>query len=159
MNLRRKPSAPGPARSYPHLVGTGPASAGARGGPERLYAGQRASQAVIWEGTIYLSGQTGEPGLPLKAQAQGALERVETLLDEAGSDKSKILMATIRLADMGDCAAFSEVWDAWIGGRDAPARSISEARLAAPGSKVEIVVVAARPRPSDLSSPCPTCDR
>lgn len=35
------------------------------------------------------------------------------------------------------------VWDAWIGGHNAPARATGEAKLATPAYKVEIIVIAA----------------
>lgn len=110
----------------------------------RLHSGQRMSQAVIHGDTVYLAGQVGAPGKPVAEQTRTVLAQVEALLEEAGSSKSKILTATIWLADMGDFAAMNEVWDAWVGGQDAPARATGEAKLATPDYKVEVIVVAAR---------------
>jgi enamine deaminase RidA (YjgF/YER057c/UK114 family) len=62
----------------------------------------------------------------------------------AGSDKSRILSATIYLSSMGDFAAMNAVWDAWMGSTGiGPARATVEARLAKPEIKVEIMVIAA----------------
>lgn len=110
----------------------------------RLHSGPRMSQAVIHGDTVYLAGQVGAPGQSVTAQTQAVLGQVETLLAEAGSEKARILSATIWLADMADFAEMNAVWDAWLGGKDAPARATGEAKLATPDYKVEIIVVAAR---------------
>jgi len=110
----------------------------------RIQAGPRMSQAVVHGDTVYLAGQVGEPGESVTKQTQTILAQIEALLAEAGSEKSKILSATIWLADMADFAEMNAVWDEWVGGRDAPARATGEAKLAAPGYKVEIIVIAAR---------------
>lgn len=110
----------------------------------RIQAGPRMSQAVVHGDTVYLAGQVGEPGESVTKQTQTILAQIEALLAEAGSDKSKILSATIWLADMADFAEMNAVWDEWVGGRDAPARATGEAKLATPDYKVEIIVIAAR---------------
>lgn len=111
---------------------------------ERIGSGPRMSQAVIHGETVYLAGQVGAPGESVTAQTKAVLASVEALLAQAGSDKSKILTATIWLADMSDFAEMNAVWDVWVGGKDAPARATGEAKLATPDYKVEIIVVAAR---------------
>ena len=110
----------------------------------RLQSNHRMSQAVIHNDTVYLSGQVGELGASVAGQTRSILAAVEALLAEAGSAKSKILSATIWLADMADFAEMNSVWDAWLDGQDSPARATGEAKLAAPGYKVEIIIVAAR---------------
>jgi len=110
----------------------------------RIDTDARMSQAVIHGDTIYLAGQVGEPGEDVAAQTHTALAEVDALLAQAGSDKSKLLMVTIWLADMADFAAMNAVWDAWIAGVPAPARATGESRLAAPDYRVEIIAVAAR---------------
>ena len=111
---------------------------------ERIESGPRMSQAVIHGNTVYLAGQVGAPGQSVTVQTQEVLKQIERLLGAAGSDKSKILTATIWLADMADFGEMNAVWDAWVGGKDAPARATGEAKLATPAYKVEIIVVAAR---------------
>ena len=110
----------------------------------RLDPGARMSEAVIHGDTVYLAGQVGEPGDDIVAQTKTALAEIDALLARAGSDKSKILMAVIWLADIADFAAMNSVWDAWVDAANPPARATSEARLADPGYKVEIVITAAR---------------
>ena len=110
----------------------------------RIDAGPRMSQAVIHGDTVYLAGQVGAPGDSVTAQTKSVLAQIENLLARTGSDKSKLLSATIWLADMADFGEMNAVWDAWIGGQDAPTRATGEAKLATPDYKVEIIIVAAR---------------
>ncbi|HWK67560.1 MAG TPA: RidA family protein [Rhizobiaceae bacterium] len=109
----------------------------------RIEAGPRMSQAVIHGNTVYLAGQVGAPGKSVAEQTGDILAKIERLLKEAGSDKSKILQATIWLADMADFGEMNSVWDKWVDGPNAPARATGEAKLATPEHKVEIIIVAA----------------
>ena len=109
----------------------------------RIQPGARMSEAVIHGNTVYLAGQVGEPGDDVTAQTKTTLAEIDALLAQAGTDKSKILMATIWLADIADFAAMNAVWDAWVDQANPPARATSEARLATPEYLVEIVVTAA----------------
>lgn len=110
---------------------------------QRIQPGARYSEAVIHGDTIYLAGQVGE-GVTIGEQTRSALGYIDELLAECGSDKSKLLMVTIWLADMADYDGMNTVWDAWIGGENAPARATGESKLASPDYKVEIIVTAAR---------------
>ena len=110
----------------------------------RLESGPRMSEAVIHGDTVYLAGQVGEPGDDIVAQTTTVLSEIDRLLALAGSDKSKILMATIWLADIADFAAMNSVWDAWVDKANPPARATSEAKLAAPDYLVEIIIIAAK---------------
>lgn len=109
----------------------------------RIASGPRMSQAVVHGNTVYLAGQVGAPGESVTAQTKAVLASIEKLLAEVGSDKSKLLSATIWLADMADFPEMNAVWDAWIDGKDAPARATGEAKLATPDYKVEIIAIAA----------------
>lgn len=110
---------------------------------QRIESGGRLSQAVTHRGAAYLAGQVAAPGEPIEAQTRAVLRRIDDLLARCGSDRSRMLMATIWLADMSDYDAMNAVWDAWIDGAGAPARATVEAKLAAPGYKIEIAVIAA----------------
>lgn len=110
---------------------------------ERHHIGQRMSQIVIHHGAVYLAGQVGDRTDGVADQTRTCLEKVERLLSEAGSDKTRILQCTIWLADMADFAEMNAVWDAWVPQGHAPARACGEARLAHPDLKVELLVTAA----------------
>jgi enamine deaminase RidA (YjgF/YER057c/UK114 family) len=81
-------------------------------------------------------------GTTIEAQASEVLASIDKLLAEAGSSKSRILMAQIYLADMADFAGLNAVWDKWVA-PSPPARATVAAKLAKPEWKVEIVVTAA----------------
>ena len=109
----------------------------------RLHTNARMSQVVTHGDVVYLAGQVGQSGDSVKAQTRTALERLETLLMEAGSSPQHMLQATIWLADMADFNEMNEVWDAWVPKECAPTRACGEAKLADPGLLVEVIVVAA----------------
>jgi len=110
---------------------------------KRIKTGKRMSQIVIHNETIYLAGQVGNPGDGVTEQTKTCLEKVDSLLRDAGSDKTRILQTTIWLDNMNDFAKMNEVWDSWIGSGNAPARACGESKLATPEFKVEVIVVAA----------------
>jgi len=110
----------------------------------RLDSGPRMSQAVVHGNTVYLAGQVGAPGESVTAQTKAILKSIEDLLGRCGSDKSKILQATIWLESMADFAEMNAVWDAWVDPANPPARACGESRLATPDYKVEIIIVAAK---------------
>jgi len=109
----------------------------------RIEPGRRMSAAVVHGNTVYLAGQVGEPGEDVTAQTKTVLSEIDRLLAEAGTDKSKILQATIWLSDMADFGAMNAVWDAWVDPANPPARATGESKLAAPDYRVEIIVIAA----------------
>jgi enamine deaminase RidA (YjgF/YER057c/UK114 family) len=113
---------------------------------KRLHAGPRMSQAVIHGDTIYLAGQVADQakGKSVAEQTKEILAAIDSLLAEAGSDKTKLLSATIYLADMATFAEMNGVWDSWVPAGGAPARATVEARLAAPPYTVEIACIAAK---------------
>ncbi|WOK38115.1 RidA family protein [Sphingomonas sp. C3-2] len=109
----------------------------------RLDSGPRMSEAVIHGNTVYLAGQIAD-GETVTEQTRAVLAEIDALLARAGTDKSKLLSATIVLADIATFGEMNAVWEAWIDGKDAPTRATIEAKLAAPQYKVEIICVAAR---------------
>lgn len=113
---------------------------------QRLHTGPRMSQAVIHGNTVYLAGQVADdPSQDVPGQTRQILAAIDRLLAEAGTDKTKILSATIYLADIGTFAQMNSVWDTWVPRGHTPARATVESRLAAPEYTVEIQVIAALP--------------
>ena len=112
---------------------------------QRIKPGPRMSGAVVHGGTVYLAGQVAQAsaGQGVAEQTQEILAIIDGLLAEAGTDKSKLLMANIWLTDIGTFQEMNRVWDAWVAPGHAPARATVEAKLAAPQFKVEIAVIAA----------------
>jgi enamine deaminase RidA (YjgF/YER057c/UK114 family) len=111
----------------------------------RIQPGTRMSQAVVHGGTIYLAGQVAsDPAAGIEDQTRQVLAKIDALLESTGSNKSKLLFANVWLAEIASYDAMNTIWDAWIKGYEPPARACVESKLAAPGYKVEIAVVAAK---------------
>lgn len=111
---------------------------------KRLHTGPRMSQAVIANGMVFLAGQVADDdALYIAGQTRQVLAAIDKLLAEAGTDKSRLLTASIFLVDMADFAAMNAVWEGWVSPGNTPARATVQAHLARPGWKIEIVVSAA----------------
>ena len=114
---------------------------------ERFHTNVRMSQIVVHNDTVYLAGQVASnlPGASVKEQTKAILEQIDSLLAEVGTDKSKVLSATIWLCSMDDFADMNAVWDAWSTGGNAPCRAaVESARLASSEFSVEIGIIAAK---------------
>lgn len=103
----------------------------------------RFSDSTVHAGTVYLVEVPSNLEADVAAQTANMLASVDRLLTQAGSSRSRLLMATLYLADMADYDAMNAVWDAWLPSGCAPARACLQARLANPGYKVEIALTAA----------------
>ena len=111
----------------------------------RHNVGPRMSQAVVHGDTVYLAGQVAsDPTAGVKGQTEQVLKKIEGALGSVGSSKSKLLSATVWLANMGTYDEMNAAWDAWVDPANTPARATVEARLASPKYLVEIAVIAAR---------------
>lgn len=112
---------------------------------QRFETGPRMSMAVVHGNTVYLAGVVADD---LKADTAGqtkqVLDKIDRLLQAAGSDKSKLLSAQIWLTDMRTFTDMNKVWDVWVSPGNTPARATVEAALAGPDYRVEIMVVAAK---------------
>lgn len=104
------------------------------------------SQIVVHGDTVYLAGIVAHNNVSksVAEQTKEILATIDGYLAKAGTDKSKLLSATIYIADMATFAEMNAVWDAWVAPGNTPARATVEAKLAAPQYKVEIMVTAAR---------------
>ncbi len=113
---------------------------------ERHETGPRMSQVVIHGNTVYLAGVVARQnqGKSVTEQTKEILSTIDGYLAKAGTDKSKLLSANIWITDMATFNEMNAVWDGWVSPGNTPARATVEAKLAAPGYKVEIMVVAAR---------------
>ncbi|HEY5799546.1 MAG TPA: RidA family protein [Burkholderiaceae bacterium] len=111
----------------------------------RLHVGKRLSEAAIHNGVVYLAGQIAEDtSAGIEGQMAEVLGHVDRLLQEAGSDKTRILMCQIYISDMQYFTGMNTVWDAWVPAGHTPPRATVEAKLANPACLVEVVVSAAQ---------------
>lgn len=111
---------------------------------QRIESGPRMSEAVIHGGKIYTAGIVADRmvGKSVFEQTKEILQGIDALLAQAGSDKTRILKANIWLADMTTFAEMNKAWDAWAITGKTPARATVEAKLAASGYDVEIMIEA-----------------
>lgn len=112
---------------------------------KRIDVGPRMSQAVVYNGVVYTAGQVANTkgGTSYGEQTGEILQQIDDILAKAGTDKSKLLKATIWITDMGRFNEMNAVWDAWVSPGNTPARACVEAKLALPKFDVEIMVEAA----------------
>ena len=112
---------------------------------KRIQTGPRMSQAVIHNKTVYLAGQVAK-GASVAIQTRDILAAIDALLAEAGTDKSRLLSATIWLTDMATFGEMNGVWQSWVAPGETPARAtVVSPQLASKEFKIEIAVVAAQP--------------
>lgn len=106
------------------------------------------SQGYEVNGLVYTSGQipvdpaTGDVPEGISAQAWQSCENVGAVLAAAGSDFSKVFKTTCFLADMGDFAAFNEVYAGYFTSK--PARSCVAVKALPKGVLCEIEAIAVK---------------
>ena len=111
---------------------------------QRFDVGTRLSEMAVHNGMCYLAGQVAADATQdISGQTRQVLDAIDALLKRAGTDKSRLLMCQIFLADLADFAAMNAVWEAWLSAGNAPPRATVQAKLAKPEWKVEMVVTAA----------------
>ena len=112
---------------------------------KRIEAGARMSEAVIHGGKVYTAGIVADKtvGASVFEQTQEILQQIDSILAQAGSDKTRIIKTHIWLTDISKFAQMNEAWDAWVVPKKTPARATVEAKLAAEGYDVEIMIEAA----------------
>ena len=101
---------------------------------QRFETGPRMSQVVVHGDTVYLAGVVAgkAAGKSVTEQTQDILSIIDGHLAKAGTDKSKLLSATIYITDMKTFPEMNAVWDGWVSAGNTPARATVEAKLAAP---------------------------
>ena len=103
------------------------------------------SKVVEANGFVFTAGVTADdPSLDAKGQAEQILKEIDRLLALCGTDKSKVVSATIWVSDIRHRDAMNIAWNAWTGGQNLPGRACIEAKLADPRLLVEIGVIAAK---------------
>ncbi|MGO4830720.1 RidA family protein [Rhizobiaceae sp. 2RAB30] len=107
-------------------------------------SGSRMSQAVAYGGLVHIAGQVADNRKAgIEAQTADVLAKIDALLAEAGTSKSKLVAVNIFLPQIGDFETMNKIYDAWVDPERLPARACVEARLADPDLRIEITAVAA----------------
>lgn len=111
---------------------------------QRYEPGKRMSRVVTHNGVAYLAGLTADDlSLDIEGQIGEVLAKADARLTSAGTNRSRLLTATIWLGDIQDFDAMNCVWESWIDPENPPARATAECRLADPDILVEIILTAA----------------
>ena len=103
------------------------------------------SKAVEHNGTVYVAGTTADnKSAGMKQQTEEVLRKIDGLLAKSGTNKSKLLSATVYISDMSQKSAMNDAWLAWIDLKNPPPRACVAVELATKETLVEIVVTAAK---------------
>ena len=116
---------------------------------ERWPAGSPGRSRTVASGPwIWTVATVSRPADGFEEEVRLCLELLERNLNEAGSDRSRLLSVQVILADIADRSEFDVLWRDWIGSDPAhwPQRACFQAGLA-PGLRLELVAVAARREP------------
>ena len=101
------------------------------------------SKYVEFGGHIHLVATAADRSVGLKGQTEQALATIDALLIEAGSNKSRLLKATVFITDMAQKDEMQEAWMEWVDPEARPLRACVEVGLAGE-CLVEIVAMAAK---------------
>ena len=112
---------------------------------KRSHPGGSLSRLVEYGNLVFVAGTTADDrSASCKGQTEEVLKKIDKLLAEAGSSKSKILWANVWLTDMREKDQMDAAWQAWVDPNGKPARATVESRLGTPDTRVEIMMIAAR---------------
>lgn len=84
-----------------------------------------------------------DKALDMRGQTAQVLKKIDTVLAQAGTNKSHLFSATVYMADASLKDEMNEAWLAWVDRSNLPTRTAVGAALT-PGTMVEITVRAAK---------------
>jgi enamine deaminase RidA (YjgF/YER057c/UK114 family) len=112
---------------------------------KRHHPGGSLSRLVEFGNLVFVAGTTADDrSASCKGQTEEVLRKIEKLLAEGGSSKSRILWCNVWVNDMREKEQMDAAWQAWVDPDNKPARATVEARLGTPDTKVEIMMIAAK---------------
>ncbi len=107
----------------------------------RTDANRILAKAVEYHGFVFTQGVTAQDlSLDITGQTKEVLAGLDAILEEHGTDKTRLLQAQIWLKDIRDRDAMNAIWSAWLPDGGAPARACVQANMADPRHLVEIMV-------------------
>ena len=102
------------------------------------------SNAAVFGDLVFCSGMVADDKtLDIRGQTAQVLKKIDSVLVQAGTNKSRILSATVYMADSSLKDEMNEAWMAWVDRSNLPTRTAVGAVLT-PGTMVEITVCAAK---------------
>ncbi|MCW0233668.1 MAG: RidA family protein, partial [Ferrovibrio sp.] len=81
------------------------------------------SSTVVHDGLVFTVATADTYELDMRKQAAEALAKIDRQLAEAGTDKSRLLSATVYITDMALKPQMNEVWDQWVDMGNPPQRA------------------------------------
>lgn len=113
----------------------------------RIESNPKLSRAVVHNGVAWFSGIVATDWSEgIAGQTRQVLARLDELLEEVGSNRSRILSAQIWMKDMeADFDRMNEVWSQWFTPGETPARATSQVTFDESNIRLELIVVAAVP--------------
>ena len=112
---------------------------------KRHHPGGSLSRLVECGNLVFVAGTTADDrAASCKGQTEQVLRKIDKLLAEAGTSKSKILWANVWLTDIREKDGMDAAWQAWVDPDNKPARATVESRLGTPDTRVEIMMIAAK---------------
>ena len=109
---------------------------------QRHGTSRRWSEIVVHNVVAYWVEVAEDPSQDVRGQVAQVLAQIDATLERIGSDRSRLLMIQIYLADLADAPVLNELWDAWTEAGHAPVRACVQAGLSK-GYRVEMVITAA----------------
>src|SRR5262249_22866445 len=108
--------------------------------PSKIY-----SKVVEANGFVFTAGIVADDiSKDVRGQTQQVLAEIDRLLKLAGTDKTKVVWATIWITDIRNREPRNEAGTSGTGGQNLPGRACTEAKLADPRMLGEIAVAAAK---------------
>jgi enamine deaminase RidA (YjgF/YER057c/UK114 family) len=99
------------------------------------------ARAVEYHGFVFCQGVTAQDlTKDITGQTREVLDQIDEILEQHGTDNTRLLQAQIWLKDIRDRDAMNQVWSAWLPQGGAPARACVQAHMADPRHLVEIMV-------------------
>jgi len=112
---------------------------------QRINPGPRWSDVTLYNGIAHFVEVAEDAGEDMAGQVRQLFAQAEGTLASIGSDKSRILSASIYVTDFANLDVLNALWEAWLPEGCAPSRACLKVELANPAYLVEIAFVSAGP--------------
>ncbi|WP_148255535.1 RidA family protein [Aidingimonas lacisalsi] len=100
-------------------------------------------RAVESNGFVFFGGITADDkSKDIAGQTTEVLDKLENYLSEAGTDKSKVVMATVYVSDLSNKSGLNQVWTSWFDENELPARATLGVADLGEGILLELVATA-----------------
>lgn len=110
---------------------------------DRILPSERWSEAIVHNNVLYFTAVPENLTNDIELQMQSMLSSVDDMLKRVGSDRSRILDATIFIVDSKHLQGMNKIWDSWVIAGSAPVRCTVIASLVVPEYLVEMKITAA----------------